>query len=72
MLDADPRWREAVAGLFAAAAAALGAFYAECWVEPGWNVSRNNRLSIAAGRKTRASPLSPRRLARGCPPSRRG
>jgi hypothetical protein len=57
VLDADPRWREAVAGLFAAAAAALGAFYAECWVEPGWNVSRNNRLSIAAGRKTRASAL---------------
>ena len=71
VLDADPRWREAVAGLFAAAAAALGAFYAECWVEPGWNVSRNNRLSIAAGRKTRASALRATG-GRVCPPSPRG
>ena len=57
VLETDARWREAVAGLFAAAAGALGAFYAECWVEPGWNVSRNNRLSIAAGRKTRAAAV---------------
>lgn len=57
VLEADPRWREAIAGLFAAAAAALGAFYGEGWVEPGWNVSSTNRLSIGAGRKTRASAL---------------
>ena len=42
---------------------AVGALYAEGWVEPGWNVSRNNRLSIAAGRKTRDTPARPRRLA---------
>jgi hypothetical protein len=58
VLDTDPRWREAVAGLFSGAAEAIGAFYAECWVEPGWNVSRTNRLSIAAGRKTRAPALT--------------
>ena len=57
VLEADPRWREAIVELFAAAAAAVGAFYAECWVEPGWNVSRTNRLSIGAGRKTRAPAL---------------
>ena len=57
VLTADPRWREAVAGLFAAAASALGSLDAECWVEPGWIVSRNNRLSISAGRKTRDSAL---------------
>ena len=57
VLEADPRWRETVAGLFAAAAAALGAFYGEAWVEPGWNVSLNNRLSVPAGRKTRGSAL---------------
>ena len=57
MLEADPRWRETVADLFAAAAAALGAFYAEGWVEPGWEVSSNNRLWIAASRKTRGSAL---------------
>ena len=54
VLEADPRWRETVADLFVAAAVALDAFYAEGWVEPGWNVSANNRLSIGAGRKTRA------------------
>ena len=59
VLEADPRWREAIVELFAAAAAAVGAFYAECWVEPGWNVSRTNRLSIGAGRKTRGSALGP-------------
>ena len=58
VLDADARWREAIAGLFAAAAGAIGAFYGECWVEPGWNVSRNNRLSIAGGRKTRGPWLT--------------
>ena len=59
VLEADPRWRETVVDLFARAAAALGAFYAEGWVEPGWNVSRNNRLSIAGSRvlKTRGSAL---------------
>jgi hypothetical protein len=57
VLEADPRWRETVAGLFAGAAATLGAFYAEAWVEPGWNVSLNNRLSVPAGRKTRGSAL---------------
>ncbi len=67
VLEADPRWREAVAGLFAATAAPLGAFYAECWVEPGWNVSRNNRLSITAGRKTR-DPRSAAAASPGCPP----
>jgi hypothetical protein len=58
VLEAEPRWREAVAGLFASAADAMGAFYGEGWVEPGWNVSRNNRLSIAAGRKTRGPWLT--------------
>ena len=58
VLDADPRWREAVAGLFAATSSALGALYAECWVEPGWHVSRNNRLSITGGRKTRDTPVA--------------
>jgi len=57
VLEADPRWRETVADLFAAAAVALGAFYAEGWVEPGWEVSSNNRLWISAGRKTRGSAL---------------
>ena len=57
MLDADPRWREATVDLFAAAAAAIGAFYGECWVEPGWSVSRSNRIWIAAGRKTRETAL---------------
>ena len=57
VLEADPRWRETVADLFAAAAAALGAFYAEGWVEPGWKVSSNNRLWISAGRKTRDTAL---------------
>ena len=59
VLEADPRWRETVVDLFAAAAAALGAFYAEGWVEPGWNVSANHRLSIAAGRKTRGPAFGP-------------
>ena len=53
VVDADARWREAIAELFASAADALGAIYGECFVEPGWMVSRNNRLSIAGGRKTR-------------------
>jgi hypothetical protein len=44
--------------------AAVGAFYAECWVEPGWNVSRTNRLSIAAGRKTRGPALGPDAVGR--------
>ena len=57
VLDADPRWREATVDLFAAAAAAIGAFYGECWVEPGWSVSRSNRIWIAAGRKTRETAL---------------
>ena len=57
VLDGDPRWRETFVDLFAGAASALGAFYAEGWVEPGWEVSRNNRLSISAGRKTRGSAL---------------
>ncbi|HYH88529.1 MAG TPA: hypothetical protein VEX67_04815 [Solirubrobacteraceae bacterium] len=57
VLDTDPRWRETVVDLFAGAASALGAFYAEAWVEPGWEVSRNNRLWITAGRKTRGSAL---------------
>ena len=58
VLEADPRWREAIAGLFAGLASALGAVYAEGWVEPGWYVSRTNRLSIAAGRKTREPALT--------------
>jgi hypothetical protein len=58
VLEADERWREAIVGVFAAAADALGAFYGESWVEPGWNVSRNNRLSIAAGRKTRPAAVT--------------
>ena len=66
VLEADPRWREAIVELFAAAAAAVGAFYAECWVEPGWNVSRTNRLSIGAGRK-RAGPRSARTAGRALP-----
>jgi hypothetical protein len=41
---AEARWRETVVDLFAAAAAGLGAFYAEGWAEPGWNVASNNRL----------------------------
>jgi len=57
VLEADPRWRETVADLFVAAAVALGAFYAEGWVEPGWEVSSNNRLWIAASRKTRGTAL---------------
>ena len=57
VLDTDPRWRETVVDLFAGAASALGAFYAEGWVEPGWEVSRNNRLWISAGRKTRGRPI---------------
>ena len=57
VLDADPRWREAIAGLFASVADAVGALYAEGWVEPGWRVSRNNRLSTTPGRKTRGTPL---------------
>ena len=71
VLEADPRWREAVAGLFAALAGAVGALYAEGWVEPGWYVSRNNRLSISAGRKTR-DPRSAATAGTGCQPSRRG
>jgi hypothetical protein len=53
VLDSDPAWRETVVDLFAAVAEGAGAFYAEGWVEPGWNVASNNRLSIAAGRETR-------------------
>jgi hypothetical protein len=57
VLDSDPRWRETAVDLFAATAAAVGAIYAEGWVEPGWRVSSNNRLSIDAGRQTRGSAL---------------
>lgn len=44
VLEQDPRWREAVVDLFAAAAAELGAFFAATQVEPGWTVTTNNRL----------------------------
>jgi len=57
VLDSDPRWRETAVDLFAATAAGVGALYAEGWVEPGWRVSSNNRLSIDAGRRTRGSAL---------------
>jgi len=58
VLDSDPRWRETAVDLFAAMATSVGAFYAEGWVEPGWRVSSNNRLSIDAGRRTRGSALT--------------
>lgn len=57
VLDTDPRWRETVVDLFAAVAVGAGALYAEGWVEPGWKVSSNNRLSIPAGGQTRGSAL---------------
>ena len=72
VLEADPRWREAVAGLFAAPAGALGALYAECWVEPGWHrVAQQPPLD----HRRAARPATPRSAAAaspGCPPSRRG
>jgi len=67
VLESDPRWRATAVDLFAAVAAGVGAFYAEGWVEPGWNVSSTNRLSIDAGRRTRGSALR-RGAWRGLPP----
>ena len=68
---ADPRWREAVAGLFAAAAAALGAFYAEGWVEPA-GTCRATTASRSPPGARRARPRSAATAGRGCPPSPRG
>ncbi len=44
VLEQDQRWREAVVDLFATLAAELGAFFGAVQVEPGWTVTRNNRL----------------------------
>ena len=63
VLEADPRWRETIADLFASAAAALGAFYAEGWVEPGWEVSSNNRLWTSSPPEDARVGARPRRLA---------
>lgn len=48
VLAEEPRWRETVIDLFAGAASAMGAFYGAIQIEPGWTVSRNNRLWITA------------------------
>jgi hypothetical protein len=48
VLGADARWREAIVDLFVAAATQFGAFYAAAQVEPGWQVTRNNRLFATA------------------------
>jgi hypothetical protein len=48
VIKADERWREAIVGLFAAGAAAMGATTGEAYAERGWEVSRTNRLWISA------------------------
>jgi hypothetical protein len=48
VVKADARWREAIVDLFAAVAEATRATSGEAYVERGWEVSRNNRLSISA------------------------
>jgi hypothetical protein len=44
----DARWREAVVDLFTHGAEMFGAFFAAAQVEPGWTVTRNNRLFATA------------------------
>lgn len=48
VLEEDERWREAVVDLFVRAASSFGAFFAAAQVEPGWTVTRNNRLYATA------------------------
>ena len=67
VIASDARWCDAVVDLFVTVAAETGAFFAAAQVEPGWIVSRNNRLSADAGTDSGEHFLR-RRLWQGLPP----
>ncbi len=68
VLEADPPWRETIVELFLAAAIELGAFYAAAQVEPGWTVTRSNRLYMTAENLWQAEHFLRGRLWQGLPP----
>ena len=73
VLEQDRPRREAVVDLFATLAAELGAFFGAVQVEPGWTVTRNNRLHGGIEHMEHKSEHILRGLlCRGCRPCRCG
>jgi hypothetical protein len=68
LVAADGRWLESVVDLFVKGAERLGAFFAAAQVEPGWTVSRNNRLWATAASMGQGEHFLRGRLWQGLPP----
>jgi hypothetical protein len=68
VLEQDARWRDVVVDLFVTAAARLGAFFAAGQVEPGWTVTRTNRLYGTAETLGAGEHFLRGRLWQGLPP----
>ncbi|HSD09649.1 MAG TPA: hypothetical protein VLF14_01595 [Candidatus Binatia bacterium] len=68
LVAADERWRESIVALFARGAELFGAFFAAAQVEPGWIVTRNNRLFARADSIGQGEHFLRGRLWQGLPP----
>jgi hypothetical protein len=66
--EADTRWREAIVNLFIHGAETFGAFFAAAQVEPGWTVTRNNRLYATASSVQESEHILRGQLWQGLPP----